>query len=155
MSTDISGQVCQSLIAELDELRTAVHHSAEGLNDREFWSKPLEPGNSFGHLVLHLTGNLNHFIGAQLGGTGYVRDREREFNETDPLPKLETLAALDEAVATFHRVVKNLTADQLLAPHPHSKFGSVLNTLIHLVVHFAVHRGQISYIVRLAKPQVI
>jgi uncharacterized damage-inducible protein DinB len=155
MQTDISAQVCQSLIAELDELRTAVHHSAEGLTDRDFWAKPVEPGNSFGHLVLHLTGNLNHFVGGQLGGTGYVRDREREFHETDPMSKLETLAVLDEAVATFHRVVKNLSADQLLATHPHGKFGSVLNTLVHLVAHFAVHRGQISYIVRLAKPPVV
>jgi uncharacterized damage-inducible protein DinB len=154
MTADISSHVCQSLIAELDELRTAVQHSAEGLTDQEFWSKPIEPGNSFGHLVLHLTGNLNHFVGAQLGGSGYVRDREREFTESQPSPKLETLAALDDAVATFQRVVKSLTADQLLAPHPHAKFGSVLNTLVHLVAHFALHRGQISYIVRLVKVDV-
>jgi uncharacterized damage-inducible protein DinB len=155
MPTDIAAQVCQSLIAELDELRTAVQHSAEGLTDREFWTKPVEPGNSFGHLVLHLTGNLNHFVGAQLGGSGYVRDREREFTEALPPPKLEALAALDDAVATFHRVVRNLSADQLLAQHPHSKFGSVLNTLVHLVAHFALHRGQISYIVRLVKPPMV
>jgi uncharacterized damage-inducible protein DinB len=155
MSADIAAEVCQSLIAELDELRTAVQHSAEGLTDREFWAKPVEPGNAFGHLVLHLTGNLNHFVGAQLGGSGYVRDREREFTESLPPPKLETLAALDDAVATFQRVVKNLTADQLLAQHPHAKFGSVLNTLVHLVAHFALHRGQISYIVRLVKPPIV
>ena len=40
-------------------------------------------------------------------------------------------------------------AEQLAAPHPTAKFGSVLKTLLHLVAHFAVHRGQISYIVRL------
>jgi hypothetical protein len=35
--------------------------------------------NSAGNLALHVSGNLKHFLGAVLGGTGYVRDREAEF----------------------------------------------------------------------------
>src|SRR3954465_15437167 len=81
---------------ELEGLRDAVRELAGPLSDGEFWSKPVDPGNSVGHLVLHLTGNLNYFVGAQLGGTGYVRDREREFTETQPPPKAEALAGLDE-----------------------------------------------------------
>jgi uncharacterized damage-inducible protein DinB len=103
--------------------------------------------------VLHLTGNLNHFVGAQLGGTGYVRDREREFTEQQVPAKAEALARLDEAVALFRRVVSGLTEERLLRPHPESRFGSVLDTLVHLVAHFALHRGQISYLVRLVAPQ--
>ena len=53
--------------------------------------KPFPFGNSFGHLVLHLTGNLNYYIGTQIAGTGYVRDRDREFTETQHLPKEEVL----------------------------------------------------------------
>jgi hypothetical protein len=101
--------------------------------------------------VLHLTGNLNHFVGAKLGHTGFVRDREREFTEANPPTKDEALAGLDAAVATFRRVVEGLTAEQLAAPHPEGRFGSVLNTLVHLVAHFALHRGQMSYIGRLVK----
>ena len=63
--------------------------------------RPLEPGNSVGHLILHLTGNLNHFVGGQLGKTGYVRDREREFTESNLPKKEQVLAGLDAAVATF------------------------------------------------------
>jgi hypothetical protein len=39
--------------------------------------------NSAGNLCLHLIGNLNHFIGATLGNTGYVRNREQEFSSKE------------------------------------------------------------------------
>ena len=67
--------------------------------------------------MLHLTGNLNHFVGAQLAGAGYVRDREREFTETQPPPKSEALDRLDAAVALFRKVVEGLArADAGPAP---------------------------------------
>ena len=150
MSADITDLINKSLIRQLESLRDAVRESAAPLDERQFWTKPLEPGNSFGHLVLHLAGNLNWFVGAQLGGSGYVRDREREFTESNPPAKADALARLDDAVATFRRVVQGLSAEQLAAPHPTEKFGDVLNTLVHLVSHFALHRGQMSYIARLA-----
>jgi uncharacterized damage-inducible protein DinB len=152
MATDMTALTKEALIGELEALRNSVRELSTPLSEQQLWTKPLEPGNSVGHLVLHLTGNLNHFVGAQLGGTGYVRQREREFTETQHPSKAETLAQLDEAVATFRRVVSGLSAEQLEAPHPTDRFGKVLNTLVHLVSHFAVHRGQISYITRLLRP---
>jgi uncharacterized damage-inducible protein DinB len=149
--TDLAACLRAALVGELEGLRDAVKAAAEPLSEADFWRKPVEPGNSVGHLVLHLTGNLNHFVGAQLGGTGYVRDREREFTEASPPAKAATLAGLDAAVATFRRVVGGLSAERLLAPHPETRFGNVVSALVHLVGHFAIHRGQISYIVRLLK----
>jgi uncharacterized damage-inducible protein DinB len=140
-----------AVISGLEQLAQAVRQLAEPLTDDELWAKPVEPGNSIGHLILHLTGNLNHFVGAQLGGSGYVRDREREFTETDRPAKATLLANLDAAVTTFGRVVSGLSAEQLAAPHPETRFGPVLSALVHLVAHFALHRGQMSYIVRLVK----
>jgi uncharacterized damage-inducible protein DinB len=152
MTPDTAALVKQSLIGELEQLRDAVRQLADPLGERELWLRPIEPGNSVGHLLLHLAGNLNHFVGAQLGGTGYVRDREREFAESQPPAKAVVLANLDAAVATFRRVVDGLIPEQLAAPHLHAPFGTVLNGLVHLVAHFAIHRGQVSYIVRLLKP---
>jgi uncharacterized damage-inducible protein DinB len=147
-SADLAAAVRSALIGELGGLRDGIRQAAEPLSETDFWRKPLEPGNAVGHLVLHLTGNLNHFVGAQLGGSGYVRDREREFTEASPPSKQEALAGLDAAVATFGRVVGGLSLEALLAPHPEGRFGSVVNTLVHLVAHFALHRGQVSYLVR-------
>jgi uncharacterized damage-inducible protein DinB len=149
MADDVAKLATSALVAELEQLRDQVCQLAEPLSDHDLWRKPVEPGNSVGHLILHLTGNLRHFIGAHLGKTGYVRDREREFTETNLPARAELIAGLDDAVATFRRVVGSLTAAELAAPHPEGRFGTVLQTLIHLVAHFALHRGQMSYIVRL------
>src|SRR5690349_19148526 len=83
---ELAAGVKAALAAALEGQRDAVRAAAEPLSEADFWRKPVEPGNSVGHLVLHLAGNLNHFVGAQLGGTGYVRDREREFTEANPPP---------------------------------------------------------------------
>jgi hypothetical protein len=151
MTADLATLTRTALTEELEALRDAVRQVAAGLSDAELWTKPLEPSNSVGHLILHLTGNLNHYVGGQLGGTGYERDREREFAEGTPPARATLLANLDAAVATFHRVVGGLTPEQLAAPHPEPRFGSVLKGLVHLVGHFALHRGQMSYIARLVK----
>jgi uncharacterized damage-inducible protein DinB len=155
MTTDTTTLARTALIKGLEHLRDQVRTLAEPLSEQEFWTKPLDPGNSVGHLVLHLTGNLNHFVGAQLGGSGYVRDREREFTETRLPSKAEALAKLDDAVATFRKVVSGLSAEQLAGPHPEARFGVVMNALIHLLGHFALHRGQMSYIVRLVEKNIV
>src|SRR5262245_47511082 len=104
MSAGLENVVTQGLAGELERLRDELKTLAEPLTEEQFWRKPIEPGNSFGHLVLHLTGNLSHFAGAKLGNTGYVRDREREFTEPNVPSKKEALVRLDEAVALFRRV---------------------------------------------------
>lgn len=154
MTDDLVELTKASLITQLEEMRDAVRAAAEPLSDTGLWAKPVQPGNSVGHLILHLTGNLNHFVGAQLGGTGYRRDREREFTETHPPSRDQLLAGLDDAVATFRRLVGGLDAGALARPHPEARFGAVLSALIQLLTHFSLHRGQISYLARLVKPRV-
>jgi uncharacterized damage-inducible protein DinB len=153
MNTDVASLAQTALVEELEQLAEAVRQLTARLSERALWATPVEPGNSVGHLILHLTGNLNYFVGAQLGRTGYVRDREREFTEAQPPTKTEALAGLTEAVATFRRVVLSLTPQQLAGPHPEARLGSVHKALVHLVAHFALHRGQMSYIVRLLRTE--
>lgn len=150
MSAELVQATKVALVGQLEELRDALSALAEPLTEEQFWKKPVEPGNSFGHLVLHLTGNLKHFAGARLGNTGYQRDREREFSEVQVPSKQEALAKLDEAVEIYKRVTMHLAPEQLVAPHPdQERMGSVIQALVRMLAHFALHRGQISYIVRL------
>ena len=151
MTVEIVTATKAALCGELEILRDAVKTLAGPLSEEQFWRKPIEPGNSFGHLVLHLTGNLSHFAGARLGKTGYVREREREFIEPNPPTKVEALARLDAAVATYRRVVEALPGEAFLEAHPDAMMGTVINGLVRLVAHFALHRGQMSYIARLVQ----
>src|SRR3954453_16391619 len=108
MTVDIMKLVKEALAGELEQLRDAVKTTAQPLSEEQFWRRPIEPGNSFGHLVLHLPGNLNYMVGACLGGTGYTRDPGRDITEQNVPAKAEALAKLDAAVAMFRRVVEGL-----------------------------------------------
>jgi uncharacterized damage-inducible protein DinB len=152
MSANLAQATKQALAANLEELLAAVKELAGPLSEEQFWRRPIDPGNSFGHLVLHLAGNLRHFVGARLGATGYVRDREREFTEVNVPTKAAAMAGLEEAVVEFRRVVEGLGEARLTEPHPDAeKMATVVNALVRLVAHFALHRGQLSYIARLAQ----
>lgn len=125
-----------------------IRELATPLTDAQFWTKPFPYGNSFGHLVLHLTGNLNYYIGAQIAHTGYVRDREREFTDFNPPTKQETLKRLDDAVAMVTKTIHGqLSADWGMA---YSAVGISCNTRLDVVMHCAAHMqhhiGQMNYL---------
>ena len=88
-----------------------VRELSAPLTNAQFWQKPFPYGNSFGHLVLHLTGNLNYYIGAQIAQTGYVRDRPREFNDPTPPSKDEALKRFDDAGAMVLQTVRTQSTE--------------------------------------------
>jgi hypothetical protein len=96
--TDLKQTIASGLIARYKKLAGVVHELATPLSDEQFWAKPFAFGNSFGHLVLHLTGNLNYYIGAQIAGTGYVRDRPLEFSDAGRPSKKEVLKKFADAI---------------------------------------------------------
>src|ERR1700682_2353352 len=83
-----------------------IHELAAPVTEPQSWQKPFPFGNSFGHLVLHLTGNLNYYFGAQIAKTGYVRDRPREFNDPNPPSKEEALKGFADAVAMVQETIR-------------------------------------------------
>ena len=106
--------------------------------------------NSAANLALHVAGNLQHFLGAVLGGSGYVRDRDAEFARRDPSLEelLAELARAEEAVAT---VLPRLDAAALAAPYPAAPGGIQVSTgacLVQLAAHLAFHLGQAGYLRR-------
>jgi DinB superfamily len=126
-----------------------VRELAIPLDVGQFWKKPFPYGNSFGHLVLHLTGNLNYYIGAQIAGTGYVRDRPREFSDPNPPSKEETLKRLDDAVAMVIGTVQNQAPNDWAKPY--SAVGANASNRLDMVVQCAAHMqhhiGQMIYLV--------
>jgi hypothetical protein len=127
---------------------TRVHKLAAPLTNAQFWKKPFPFGNSFGHLVLHLTGNLNYYIGAQIAGTGYVRDRSREFSDPNPPAKNEALRRFDDAVNMVLNAIRRESPEDWSAEY--AGLGTDARNRLEMVVQCAAHMqhhiGQMIYL---------
>lgn len=115
--------------------------------ENQLWELRPNIGNCAGNLALHLCGNLNHFIGATLGNSGYIRDRESEFTMKN-VPKQELL----EKIASVKTVVLNtllqLPNEDLNKTYQLEFAGKTLSTgelLLQILAHLNYHLGQINY----------
>jgi hypothetical protein len=145
---NLSSTLSQVLINRFTANARRVHELAAPLTNSQFWQKPYPYGNSFGHLVLHLTGNLNYYIGAQLAKTGYVRDRPREFNDPNPPSKEEAFKHFDEAVSTVVATIRAQSPEDWSVEY--SGTGTDAKNPIEMVLQCAAHMqhhiGQMIYL---------
>jgi len=125
-----------------------VRELAAPLTNEEFWQKPFPFGNSFGHLVLHLTGNLNYYIGAEIAQTGYVRDRPREFNDPNPPSKDEALRRFEDAVAMVVRTIQAQSPEDWSSAYSGAGANakSRLDMIVQCAAHMQLHIGQMIYL---------
>jgi hypothetical protein len=134
---------------DYERCRRRVHELAAALPDDAFWTKPFPYGNSFGHLVLHLTGNLSYYIGARVAKNGYVRTRDREFTETKRRPKAEVLRDFDDAVDMVLATIAAQRDVDWTAPYSgigepdaHTRF----DIFLKCAMHFYHHVGQMVFL---------
>ena len=125
-----------------------IRELAAPLTNEQFWTKPYPYGNSFGHLVLHLTGNLSYYIGAQIANTGYVRDRPREFNEPHPPSKEDALKRLDDAVAMVITTIRAQSSADWSASYSavNTNCSNRLDMVLQCAAHMQHHIGQMIYL---------
>jgi uncharacterized damage-inducible protein DinB len=125
-----------------------VRELAAPVGDDQFWQKPFPFGNSFGHLVLHLTGNLNYYIGAQIAGTGYVRDRPREFNDPNPPSKDEALQKFYDAVAMVLQTIRSQSSEDWAKSYSGvgANASNRLDMVMQCAAHMQHHIGQMIYL---------
>jgi uncharacterized damage-inducible protein DinB len=116
-------------------------------NESNLWVVDKEIANCAGNLCLHLVGNLNAYIGATLGGSGYIRHRELEFSEKN-VPKTELLRRIKETAAILDKTLETLKEEDMNKEFPLIVFKEKMTTgffLIHLATHLSYHLGQINY----------
>jgi len=119
------------------------------LSDEQLWTRPYPYGNSVGHLLLHLTGNLNFYIGAEIGGTGYVRNRPLEFTDPSRLPKDVVVRNFVNAIATVAAVVEKQSEGDWAVPFAAKGMenaGNRFYAFLHCAGHLSHHTGQIMYL---------
>ncbi len=146
--SDLPSMLSAVLVDRYAANAARVHELAAPLTNSQVWRKPFPYGNSFGHLVLHLTGNLNYYIGAQIANASYVRDRPREFNDPNPPPKEEALKRFDEAVAMVRATIGEQSPDDWSKAY--SGVGATAQNRLDMVVQCAAHMqhhiGQMIYL---------
>jgi hypothetical protein len=116
-------------------------------NESVIWHYEKQISNSAGNLCLHIVGNLNTYIGAVYGKTGYVRNRELEFSLKD-LPKSELINKIEDVIIVVNNALSTISEEEMQKEYPLAVFDSKTSTefmLIHLTTHLAYHLGQINY----------
>jgi hypothetical protein len=144
VATLVKSAIGSILDRDLNTLRREVDAYTD---ERDLWRTAPGISNTAGTLVLHLAGNLQHYFGALLGGTGYVRDRPAEFARRD-VPRAELLREIEAARLAVKAGLYRLSDAQLVADYPEAIAGASVTTgefLIHLTTHFAYHLGQVDY----------
>ncbi|MBO6523842.1 MAG: DinB family protein [Balneolaceae bacterium] len=128
---------------DIQKIKTEVEAYS---SEEAIWKKADGITNCGGNLSLHLSGNLQHFFGAVLGGTDYVRDREFEFG--GKVTRQELLDDLDAATISVKDTLAGMTNEDFQKDYPIEIYGGTVKTewfLLHLYSHLSYHLGQINY----------
>jgi uncharacterized damage-inducible protein DinB len=136
--------LCAIMVRDLRALHREI---ALYPSDESLWRVPPGISNSGGTLALHLAGNIQHFVGAQLGETGYVRDRDSEFAVRD-LSREELLHKIEQTVTVVQETFERLDSRRLAEEYPQEVGGVNMRTddfLVHLASHLGYHLGQVDY----------
>jgi hypothetical protein len=141
--------VSSTLAVYYEEVRENIHKWVGPITTEQLWRNPYPYGNSIGHLLLHLTGNLNYYIGAQIAGTGYVRNRPLEFSDASKRPKEQVLADFDVAISMVASTIRAQSPQDWVAPYSavlepeaHNRF----TVFMRMAAHAYHHTGQIIYL---------
>jgi len=116
-------------------------------DEKNIWLIDKGIANSAGNLCLHLIGNLNTYIGKEIGKTSYVRNRDLEFALKD-VARTELVKNIDATVIVIQNALSKMKEDELDKEYPLLVFDKKTSTeyfLVHLVAHFSYHLGQVNY----------
>jgi len=116
-------------------------------NEADLWRIEKGIANSAGNLVLHLIGNLNTYIGKEIGKTGYVRNRDLEFSQKD-VPRDELIAKLHDTITVIKDALQTVSDEDMQQEYPLVVLKEGTSTeffLVHLCTHLNYHLGQINY----------
>ena len=141
-----------TILADLYErdLRKMIEEVSLFKDEQNLWRTQGAVKNSCGNLVLHITGGLNHYFGATLAHTGYIRDRDQEFSKKD-VKREELVAQLEQVIPMMNETLSTLTAEQMEAEFPiffDKPNTSVSYVAVRLLAHLGYHLGQVNYLRR-------
>ncbi len=137
LSTELSDLITRDL--------TRLRQEIEAFPDDEtLWRTAPGVSNSAGNLALHLEGNLREFIGRQLGGVEFQRQRDLEFSSKG-LSREDLVSRIDSVIDLLTRVIPAITEEQWATASADQRGMSGRQFMVHLYGHLSYHLGQIDY----------
>lgn len=147
MASMIANNVCEIIVRDLQKFAAEI---SAFKNEENLWKTEGDIKNSAGNLSLHVCGNLQHFIGAVLGNSGYIRNRDSEFSQKN-ISRENLLKEIELTITAVKNGMSLLTDEELYKEYPLEKWNqhsSKAFLLIHLTAHLNYHLGQINYLRR-------
>ena len=147
--SELNVTIARELSRFYQEKADAIHGWIDPLTNEHIWTRPYPYGNSIGHLLLHLTGNLNYYIGAEIAGTRYVRNRQIEFSDPTHHPKELLLKNLDAAITLVRATLEKQTDQDWSLPYSAKgleQAGTRFFLFLTCAAHLGHHTGQIIYL---------
>lgn len=144
MSTSLITTLKKLFERDLNKLKSEIESY---LDERNIWLTEKGIANSAGNLCLHLIGNLNTYIGAEIGNSGFIRNRQMEFSIKN-VPVSDLIHEIKRTKDIVISSLDNLTDRDLENEYPVLVFDektSVVFFLVHLTTHLTYHLGQINY----------
>lgn len=129
------------------DLNKLIYEVKQYKSESDIWKINGQINNSAGNLCLHLVGNLNTYIGRELGKTCYVRNRELEFSSKD-ISRQELIQMVENTIEMINQTLDHFDENLLEAEYPILVLDNKTSTeffLVHLATHLAYHLGQVNY----------
>ncbi|MGD1318559.1 DinB family protein [Chryseobacterium sp. 2R14A] len=129
------------------DLKRLITEIEQYKSEDDIWKVKGQINNSAGNLCLHLIGNLNTYIGKELGRTDYIRNRDLEFSSKG-IPRQQLIQKVENTIEMINKTFDNFDENLLQTEYPILVFDEKTSTeylLVHLTTHLAYHLGQINY----------
>lgn len=139
-----------TLIKLFDRDLSRLQQETGLIKEENLWKTTGTIKNPAGNLCLHLIGNLNTYIGKNIGGIPYTRDRDAEFTNTG-IPQQQLMKQIEATKDVVLSVLRNMSEASLKEKHVENVLGFEMTNeyfLMHLAMHLAYHLGQVNYIRR-------
>jgi len=146
---DLHSTISTDLARYYEFVAAQVHKWVDPLTQEQFWHNPFSFGNSVGHLILHLSGNLSYYIGARVAETGYVRNRDREFTELGKPGKAQVMNAFDRTIEMVVATIRKQKPEDWMAPYSAEREPEAAERFmifLRCAGHAYHHVGQIIYL---------
>jgi uncharacterized damage-inducible protein DinB len=147
--SDLNTTLVRDFERNYREAAQKIRALVEPLTDEQIWTRLFPYGNSIGHLLLHLTGNLSYYIAGEIGGSGYVRNRPLEFTDTSRAPKAMLLKMFDGTIAMVAAVLQKQSESDWSTAYTAKGFedcGNRFTATLRCAAHLSHHTGQIIYL---------